>query len=81
MQDKFFQEFIKDENEIKKKFINEIKLLNIIALCYCIALNLFTLLFVFNFVNNIIEYVESSAMRIILSIFHFKNKIKEKAFL
>ena len=81
MQDKFFQEFIKDENEIKKKFINEIKLLNIIALCYCIALNLFTLLFVFNFVNNIIEYVESSAIRIILSIFHFKNKIKEKAFL
>jgi len=81
MQEKFFQEFIKDEYEIKKKFIDEIKLLNIIALCYCIALNLFTLLFVFSYVNNIIEYVESSSMRIILSICHFKNKIKEKAFL
>ena len=81
MQEKFFQEFIKDENEIKSEFINEIKILNIVALCYCIALNLFTLLFVFSYVNNIIEYVESSAMRIILSLCHFKNKIKEKAFL
>ena len=79
MQEKFFQEFIKDENEIKREFIKEIKLLNIIALFYCIALNLFTLLFVFSYVNNIIEYVESSAMRIILSICHFKNKTKEKA--
>ena len=76
MQEKFFQEFIKDENEIKIEFINEIKILNIVALCYCIALNLFTLLFVFSYVNNIIEYVENSAMRIILSICHFKNKIK-----
>ena len=81
IQEKFFREFIKDENEIKREFITQIKLLNIIALCYCIILNLFTLLFVFSYVNNIMAYVENSTMRIILSICHFKNKFKEKALL
>jgi hypothetical protein len=81
IQEKFFREFIKDENEIKREFITQIKLLNIIALCYCIILNLFTLLFVFSYVNNIMAYVENSTMRIILSICHFKNKFKEKVLL
>ena len=81
IQEKFFREFIKDENQIKRQFINEIKLLNIIALCYCIILNLFTLLFVFGYVNSIIVLVENSTMRIILSICNFKNKFKEKVFL
>ena len=81
IQEKFFMEFIKDENQIKREFISEIKLLNIIALCYCIILNLFTILFVFDYVNNIIVFVENSAMRIIISICHFKNKLKEKVLL
>jgi len=80
IQEKFFREFIKDENEIKREFIHEIKLLNIIALCYCIILNLFTLLFVLNYVNSIILFVENSTMRIIISIYNFKNKFKEKIF-
>jgi hypothetical protein len=81
IQEKFFKEFIKDENEIQRYFISEIKLLNIIALCYCIFLNLFTLSFVFGYVNSIMVFVENSTMRIILSICHFKNKFKEKVLL
>ena len=81
IQEKFFREFIKDQDEIKIQFINKIKLLNIIALCYCIILNLFTLLFVFGYVNSIIVFVENSTMRIILSICNFKNKFEEKVFL
>jgi len=77
IQDKFFSDFLKDEEEIKKDFYTEIKIFNIIALSYCIALNLFSLLFVFNYVNKIIYFVENSTMRIILAICHLKNKIRD----
>ena len=77
MQAKFFSDFLKDEEELNSGFYTEIKIFNIIALCYCIALNLFSLLFVFNYVNKIIAFVENSTMRIILAICHLKNKIRD----
>lgn len=77
IQEKFFSDFLKDEEELKDGFYTEIKIFNVIALCYCIALNLFSLLFVFNYVNKIIAFVENSTMRIILAICHLKNKIRD----
>ena len=77
MQARFFSDFLKDEEELNNGFYTEIKIFNIIALCYCIALNLFSLLFVFNYVNKIIAFVENSTMRIILAICHLKNKIRD----
>ena len=77
IEEKFFKDFLADEEEIKFRFYNEIKILNLIALLYCIALNLFSLLFVFNYVNKIISLVEISSMRIVEAICHIKNKIKE----
>ena len=77
IEEQFFSYFLKDEEEIKTGFYTEIKIFNFIALCYCIALNLFSLLFVFNYVNKIIAFVENSTMRIILAICHLKNKISD----
>ena len=77
IEEKFFSDFLEDEEEIKAGFYTEIKIFNVIALCYCIALNLFSLLFVFNYINKIIAFVENSTMRIILAICHLKNKIRE----
>ena len=79
IEEKFFRDFLKDEEEIKNEFYNEIKILNLIALFYCIALNLFSLLFVFNYVNKIIAFVEASTMRLVEAISHLKYKIKEAA--
>ena len=77
IQEKFFSDFLKDEEELKEGFYTEIKIFNVFALCYCIALNLYSLLFVFNYVNKIIAFVENSTMRIILAICHLKNKIRD----
>ena len=77
IEEKFFSDFLEDEEEIKAGFYTEIKIFNVIALCYCIVLNLFSLLFVFNYINKIIAFVENSTMRIILAICHLKNKIRE----
>jgi hypothetical protein len=78
IEEKFFSDFLEDEEEIKAGFYTEIKIFNVIALCYCIVLNLFSLLFVFNYINKIIAFVENSTMRIILAICHLKNKIREQ---
>ena len=77
IEEKFFKDFLEDEDEIKNGFYNEIKIFNLIALIYCIALNLFSLLFVFNYVNKIIALVETSSTRIVDAICHLKYKIKE----
>ena len=77
IEEKFFRDFLEDEEELKEGFYNEIKIFNLIALFYCIALNLFSLLFVFNYVNNIIAFVETSTMRIVEALCHLKNKIKD----
>ena len=76
IEEKFFKDFLEDEEEIKNGFYDEIKIFNLIALFYCIALNLFSLLFVFNYVNRIIDFVETSTMRIVEALCHLKNKIK-----
>ena len=77
IEEKFFRDFLKDEEEIMKGFNSLIKVLNLIALVYCIALNMFSLLFVFNYVNKIIAFVEASTMRLVEAISHLKYKIKE----
>ena len=79
IEEKFFRDFLLDEEEIKNEFYNEIKIFNLVALFYCIALNLFSLLFVFNYVNKIIAFIEASTMRLVEAISHLKYKIKEKA--
>ena len=79
IEEKFFRDFSKDEEEIKNDFYKEIKILNLIALFYCIALNIFSLLFVFNYVNKIISLVEASSMRIVEAICHLKYKINESS--
>ena len=79
IEEKFFRDFLKDEEEIKNEFYNEIKIFNLTALFYCIVLNLFSLLFVFNYVNKIIAFIETSTMRLVEAISYLKYKIKEKA--
>ena len=76
LQEKFFKDFLKDEEDIKQSFNNEIKILNIIALCYSLLLNLFSILYVFNYINSINDFVEISSLRINMAICHLKEKIK-----
>jgi hypothetical protein len=75
MQEKFFKNFLEDEKYLIEFFNKEIKILNIIALCYCLLLNLFSIFFVFNYINNINDFVEISSMRINGAFCHLKGKI------
>ena len=76
LQERFFNDFLKDEEDLKRDFNNEIKILNIIALCYSLLLNLFSILYVFNYINSINDFVEISSLRINMAICHLKEKIK-----
>ena len=77
IEEKFFMDFLEDEEELKDGFYDEIKIFNLIALFHCIELNLFSLLFVFNYVNNIIAFVETSTMRKVKALCHLKSKTKD----
>jgi hypothetical protein len=76
LQERFFNDFLKDEEDLKRDFNNEIKILNIIALCYSLLLNLFSILYVFNYIYSINDFVEISSLRINMAICHLKEKIK-----
>ena len=74
----FFIYFLKDEKDIVNDFHLKIKILNIVEVCYCALLNLFSILFVYNYIIRIIYYVEESSIRVNNSIMRMKNlKIEE----
>ena len=76
LQEKFFKNFLFDEDNLKEFFNKEIKIFNVIALCYCLFLNIFSIFFVFNYINKINDFVETSSIRINGAICHLKEKIK-----
>ena len=76
LQEKFFKDYLKDEEDLKNQFNNEIKIFNIIALAYCLLLNIFSIFYVFNYINNVNDFVETSSLRINIAMCHLKEKIK-----
>ena len=70
----FLKFFLEDEREFIDNFRFEIKILNVIELCYCALLNLFSALFVYTYINRIIASVEISSFRINESILRIRMK-------
>ena len=68
----FFKLFLDDEINIVDNFYFRIKMINIIEICYCALLNLFSVLFVYNYITKIISFVEDSSRRINYSIKRMK---------
>jgi hypothetical protein len=66
--------FLQDEKDIIDIFHLEVKVLNVIELCYCALLNLFSVFFVYTYINRIIASVEISSIRINESIQRIKLK-------
>ena len=74
-----FSLFLQDEDDIVDDFYLKIKILNIVEVCYCALLNLFSVLFVYNFITRIISSVEVASIRINNSIRRMKfNKIESR---
>ena len=76
LEEKFFRDFLEDEKDIASKYHFEIKTASIISLLYCIILNIYSLIFIFSYINKNIEFVESSTFRIVSSFCHMKRKIQ-----
>ena len=76
LEEKFFRDFLEDERQIAKDYHIEIKIFSLISLFYCIILNIYSLLFIFSYINRNIEFVESSTSRIVSSFCHMKRKIQ-----
>ena len=75
----FFDYFLQDEKYIVNTFYLTIKILNIIEICYCLILNLFSIFFVYSFIISIISSFEISSTRINNSILRMKiESIEEK---
>jgi hypothetical protein len=72
LEELFFKYFLEDEIDIVNNFYLKIKILNIIEICYCALLNLFSVLFVHTFVTRIIYSVEVASERINCSIKRMK---------
>ena len=70
----FLKYFLQDEKDIIDIFHLEVKVLNVIELCYCALLNLFSVFFVYTYINRIIASVEISSIRINESIQRIKLK-------
>ena len=68
----FFNYFLQDEKDIVNNFYLITKILNIIEICYCFILNLFSIFFVYSFVMRIISSFEISSTRINNSILRMK---------
>ena len=64
LEELFFRYFLEDEINIVNSFYLRIKILNIIEICYCALLNLFSVLFVYNYITKIVSFVEISSIRI-----------------
>ena len=67
-----FGYFLNDEKDIVDKFYLKIKILNIVEICFCALLNLFSVLFVYNYITRIIYSVEVASTRINNSITRIK---------
>ena len=67
-----FGYFLNDEKDIVDKFYLKIKILNIVEICFCALLNLFSVLFVYNYITRIIYSVEVASPRINNSITRIK---------
>ena len=76
LEEKFFKDFLEDEKDIANYYHIEIKTVSLISLFYCIFLNIYSLLFIFNYINKNIEFIESSTFRIVSSFCHMKKKIQ-----
>ena len=68
----FFNYFLQDEKDIVNNYYLITKILNIIEICYCLILNLFSIFFVYSFVMRIISSFEISSTRINNSILRMK---------
>ena len=68
----YYNYFLVDEENIINNFDLIIKIFNIIEICYCLLLNLFSVLFVYNFIIKIINKVEIASARINRSILRMK---------
>ena len=76
LEEKFFRDFLEDEKDIANRYHIEIKTLSLISLFYCIFLNIYSLLFIFSYINKNIKFVETSTFRIVTSFCHMKKKIQ-----
>ena len=76
LEEKFFEDFLEDEKDIASNYHIEIKTFSLISLFYCIVLNIYSLIFIFSYINKNIEFIESSTSRIITSFCHMKKKIQ-----
>lgn len=70
----FLRFSMQDEKDIIDLFHLEVKVLNVIELVYCALLNLFSVFFVYTYINRIIASVEISSIRINDSIQRIKIK-------
>ena len=70
----FLRFFLEDEKDIINNFDFEVKVLNVFEICYCALLNLFSVLFVYTYINRIIASVEISSFRINESILRIRLK-------
>ena len=76
LQEKFFKDFLEDENDIANNYHVEIKIYSLISLFYCVILNIYSLVFIFSYINKNIDFVERSTFRIVSSYCHMKKKIQ-----
>ena len=70
----FLKFYMQDEKDIIDNFGLQIRILNIIELCYCAVLNLISVFFVYTYINKIISSVEISSIRINESLQRIKLK-------
>ena len=75
LEELFFRYFLEDERNIVDNFYLKIKIMNIIEICFCAILNLFSILFVYNFITGIISNVEKSSFRVNNSLKRMKIDI------
>ena len=73
LEELYFNNFLEDEKNIVNDFYLEIKILNIVEICYCALLNLFSIAFVYNYITRIIYSVEEASIRINNSIRRMKD--------
>jgi hypothetical protein len=72
LEEMFFKYFLEDEKNIVDNFYLTIKIINIIEICYCLLLNLFSILFIYPFIMKIVSSVENASSRINCSLCRMK---------
>ena len=73
LEELYFNNFLEDEKNIVNEFYLVMKILNIVEICYCALLNLFSIAFVYNYITRIIYSVEEASIRINNSIRRMKD--------